>query len=71
MERTATLDELEERVKQLEPTKPKRDENIYLQTRQVKALERSADALEQFAECISRYGWSDDPKIRVDTGERR
>jgi tRNA U34 5-carboxymethylaminomethyl modifying GTPase MnmE/TrmE len=48
MERTATVDELEERIKQLErtPNTPKRDENIYLQTRQVMALERIADALE-------------------------
>jgi hypothetical protein len=81
MERTATLAEPGNRVRQifsrldaLEAVINQHEtEEANKQTidRQTQALERIADALELFAECITTYGWSGDPKIRVDTGEFR
>jgi hypothetical protein len=55
-ERTATLEELEERVKQLEPT-PKRT-GPGLDVRHVEALERIATSLEVLANTVRRDSYN-------------
>jgi hypothetical protein len=39
--------------------------------RQAAALERIADALEKLGGCVTTWGWTEDPAIRIDDGTLR